>query len=134
MKLTDEKIIEALDAGKRIIMDGCELEASRDWLRFHNTGYVVLFSLDLIKSDNFEIVEPEIDWDKVIKEKYLCKFWDKDEEPTRENDYTIGFLGSYFAEYDLKFENSCCYSYWKYCRPLRAEEVKLVTNEKELWK
>lgn len=25
-------------------------------------------------------------------------------------------------------------AYWNYCRPLRADEVKLVTDEKELWK
>lgn len=132
MKLTDKEIIEALDDGKTIQGDHGRSYRKNSCQKLEDakTGRQESLWLHALTAD-YTIVEPEIDWDKVIKEKYLCKFWDTGEEPSMSNE---GYVVS-----KLECTNSVCFRnssgcIWSHCRPLRADEVKLVTNEKELWK
>ncbi len=130
MKLTDKEIIEALKAGKKIKSKrvSCYLKYDTGYGRITSDRGEALYDLlTLMEIGDFEIVEPEIDWEKVVKEKYLCLFWNHPDD--------VKYFG-----YLMKFENkykTCmagCIRYFKHCRPLRADEVKLVTDEKELWK
>lgn len=82
-----------------------------------------------MKLTDKEIVEPEIDWDKVIKERYLCEFWNCDDTPKE-----IRCLGILTCISKEGFFRSQQVNYWKHCRPLRADEVKFVTDEREIWK
>ncbi len=133
MKLTDKEIIEALKAGRQIKdSDGFVYELSqRGFVCNVRTGDVLAQSIAALKR-HFEIVEPEIDWDKVIREKCLCKFWDEDEEPAVQ-ECRVAFLEKYTKHRYAPFRNHYGAAYQN-CRPLRADEVKLVNDEKELWK
>lgn len=136
MKLTDKEIIEALNVGKMIrTFDGVyryKLDENRDLVN-EGTGRPLSLNFKIFEYD-FEIVEPEIDWDKVIREKYLCKFWDTDAEPNFAYNYSIDELIGYADNSVKKDFQASSEMWWKHCRPLRADEVKLVTDEKELWK
>ena len=131
MKLTDEEIIEALKAGKMIRLCG-----GTDKYRLDRNGDIVIDGRNNILSLNaailrydFEIDEPEIDWDKVIKGKYLCRFWNRGDCPSKRMHFgTLTRIDgdNFFVDQEM--------NYWNSCRPLRADEVKLVTDEKELWK
>lgn len=136
MKLTDKEIIEALNAGKMIRLHG-----GTDKYRLDRNGDIVidgrnnLLSLNVaILRYDFEIVEPEINWDKVIREKYLCKFWDNGAEPNFAYNYSIDELIGYADNSVKKDFQASSEIWWKHCRPLRADEVRLVTDEKELLK
>ncbi len=138
MKLTDKEIIEALMSGKRIRIDSCpsrEAKLVNGCLEYCDNGRTVSVGIDLLARNDFEIVETEIDWDKVIKEGYLCKFWDGDAEPDSLYRYSIDELDVY-ANNNGTNESFKSYSdiWWEHCRPLRVNEVKLITDEKELWK
>lgn len=130
MKLTDKDIVEALMSGKMIRIDSCPSRKAKlvnGCLEYCDNGRAVSVGIDLLERNDFEIVEQEIDWDKVIKGKYLCKLWNHPDD--------VKYFG-----YLMKFENkykTCiagCIRYFKHCRPLRADEIKLVMDEKELWK
>lgn len=135
MKLTDKEIIEALKAGKMICLCG-----GMDKYRANTAGDIMVngrnmflpLNVAVLKYD-FEIVEPEIDWNEVIKKMYLCKFWDSEVEPDNRR-CRIGILKT--AHPNRQRAAFCCsdFGWWRCCRPLRADEVNLVTDEKELWK
>ena len=133
MKLTDKEIIEALKAGKQIKdargflykLDKSSVVSDAE------TGNMLVVDVRALEMD-FEIAEPEIDWAKIVREKYLCKFWDNDEEPDVNCRY--GYLENYSFFSKSVFVDNYHKTYWNHCRPLRADEVKLVTDEKELWK
>ena len=136
MKLTDKKIIEALKAGKEIRLCGGTTKYRLDKddnIMMVDVSTPLFLNINLLKYD-FEIVEPEIDWDEVVKEKYLCKFWNSDVEPTSDDCYVFGCLGDYTLGSDFCFMDAYYQACWQHCRPLRADEVKLVTDEKELLK
>lgn len=44
-----------------------------------NTEEYTFTKQDLI-ADDWEIIEPEYDWNKIIKDKIFCQFWDELEE------------------------------------------------------
>lgn len=131
MKLTDKEIIEALKAGKTIVSTrGFKYKLGTTGLleTFENRGDLCFNVGDLMA--DYEIVEPEIDWKKIGDDCYLCKFWDGMEKPNVL--CSIGFLSKYIEQTQVFIDRSGVN--WKHCRPLRADEVKLVTDEKELWK
>lgn len=131
MKLTDKEIIEALKAGKMIVSTrGFKYKLGTTGLleTSENRGDLCFNVGDLMA--DYEIVKPEIDWDKVIIDDYLCTFWNDLKEPTIF--CHVAFL-SKFSKVTQTFMDRQG-SHWQHCRPLRADEVKLVTDEKELWK
>lgn len=83
MKLTDKKIIEALKAGKEIknsVGDVYRMVGEGVIINKNTCGQLVSSIANL--TDDFEIVETEIDLDKVAKEGYLCRVLDTGEEPS----------------------------------------------------
>lgn len=130
MKLTDKKVIEALKAGKQIKDTHGNLYKlnKSNIVCDAGTGDMLVMGIRALSTD-FEIVGPEIDWDKVIKEKYLCRFWNRGDDPLKRIHFgTLTRIAgdSFFVDQEM--------NYWNSCRPLRTDEVKLVTDEKELWK
>lgn len=133
MKLTDKNIIEALKAGKKIRINkypSREAKLINGYLEYCDNHKEVLVWVDLLERDDFEIVKPEIDWDKIIKENFLCKFWDGLERP--DVLYHVGILSNF--DKTIQTFTDRAGTDWRHCRPLRADEVKLLDEEKELWK
>ena len=139
MKLTDKKIIEALKAGKKIRIDNCQSREAKlfnGYLEYCDNHREVLICIDLLERDDFEIVEPDNEWDRLIIDKVLCKFWDKSEEPTwNSENWVAGFLVGYSICNGRAYAFECrCAGTWLHCRPLRVDEITLATDEKELLK
>ena len=83
-------------------------------------GYA-LFKRDLT-SDDWEIVEPEYNWDKIIKDKILCQFWDELDE----TDATcVGYLtkktvaGFYVNGWNYR---------WKNCKPFNPADYNIAED------
>lgn len=66
IKRNDDNAVFIINRDKRLSC-GCLL----------NSAYI-LTENDLIY-EGWKIVEPEYDWDKIIKDKILCQFWDEQE-------------------------------------------------------
>lgn len=81
------------------------------------------FSLSVILSDVWELYQEPIDWGYIIENKCLCWFWDF------ENKKYIGFLKS-VDEADPKFFKESAV-YYKYCRPVRRDEVTFYEDNKD---
>lgn len=79
---------------------------------------------DLI-DDDWEIVEPEYDYDKIIKDKILCQFWD-------EQEYTdiplVGYLTKKVANGFYGNGWNCA---WKHCKPFNPAEFNIAQDLKE---
>lgn len=134
MKLTDREIIEALKAGKTIkdcFGNRYVFTNTLNLVRLTGDGLTLSARIDVdVLAADYEIVEPEIDWNRVINDGYLCKFWDGMEKPNVL--CGIGFLSKFIEPKQTFIDRSGVN--WAHCRPLQADEVKLVTDEKELWK
>lgn len=83
MKFCDEKIQKhLLNGGKIKRVDDNRRFEYKEIMLFDNAlcfvddpnEYYTLDKKDLT-ADDWEIVEPEYDWDKIIKDKVLCVFW-----------------------------------------------------------
>lgn len=85
------------------------------------SNYYILTKFDLI-ADDWEIIEPEFNWDKIIKDKILCVF------SQQENfDYEI------ISTVSEKYENNDGYFtskgiWYKYCKPFNPEEYNIAKN------
>lgn len=73
--------------------------------------------------DDWEIVEPEYDWDKIIEDKILCLFSDNK-----------GFKYNIFSTLRMK-DNNLYYTdngtTYKYCKPFNPEDYKIAKNIKD---
>lgn len=83
-----------------------------------------LNKVDLTAYD-WEIVEPEYDWDKIIKDKILCQFWNelKEIDPP-----IIGYLTKKTAE---GFCGKGWYCSWEHCKPFNTAEYNIAKDLKE---
>lgn len=122
-----EKLLPEFRNGAKIRLIG-----SRDGEYYyikHNVIYnqngtpVKDFSLSVILSDVWELYQEPIDWDYIIKNKCLCWFWDF------ENKKYIGFLKSVDEANPKFFKESAVY--YKYCRPVRRDEVTFYEDKKD---
>ncbi len=89
------------------------------------SGYYILTRYDLI-TDDWEIVEAEYDWDKIIKDKILCVFSDHDD------DQVLGYLKSLTDSTDEK------YNFWTTngvpfvnCKPFNPADFNIVKDLNE---
>lgn len=92
-------------------------------LEFANGGKYPFSILDLTV-DTWEIVEPEYNWDKIIKDKVLCIFSDA-------KDFESGVVISV-----LKRKNDDCYYNsrempYKYCKPFNPVYFNVAKDLKE---
>ena len=91
MKFCDKRIQEHLLNGGKIKRT---LNSCVRTLHITKQGYVsyefyefYTLTVDDLTSNDWEIVEPEYDWDKIIKDKILCVFWNNNSD-----NYAIGPL------------------------------------------
>lgn len=82
--------------------------------------------LEGLKDENLEIVEPEYDWEKIIKDKVLCIFWDY---------YNFHKKFGYLMAYDeknipFKFIRDNGTAYLN-CKPITSIDVNIAKDLKE---
>lgn len=76
------------------------------------------FSLSMVMADIWELYQEPIDWEYIIKNKCLCRFWNPGEE-----DCVRGVLLNYYKDDNFKFISYRPRGCFKFCRPVRKDEV-----------
>lgn len=84
-----------------------------------------------IDADDWEVVpDKPIDWDYIIKNKCLCRFWDDDRDV-----YLLGTLAKISDVVgrlkDFKYKWNINGKYWKNCSPVRKDEVTFYEDKKD---
>ncbi len=131
MKFCDEKIQNHLLNGGKIMHSGlCYPLFLSDYerLSYKNEndkvmGYALL-KRDLTL-DDWEIVEPEYDWDTIIKDKILCQFWDGIKKT---DDPCVGYLSKKAVEGFYRKGWNCS---WLHCKPFNPADFNIAKNIKE---
>ena len=130
MKFCDERIQKHLLNGGKIKRESC------DFLMFLSNNGLLCYQSechdhtccinkkDLI-ADDWEIVEPEYDWDKIIKDKILCQFWDGIKKT---DDPCVGYLSKKAAEGFYRKGRNCS---WLHCKPFNPAEYNIAKDLKE---
>lgn len=131
MKFCDERIQKhLLNGGKikrtgnvgitnrSIILNGELLEFSDSGVDYNITRY------DLI-TDNWEIVEPEYDWEKIIEDKVLCVFSDDEDRGTYVISPLIKVEGKSFSFMTIE---ELSYSH---CKPFNPADYNIAKDLKE---
>lgn len=127
MKFCDERIQKHLLNGGKIKRRDFDVEVGLNKekrLSCDGSSYYILTQYDLTV-DDWEIIEPKYNWDKIIEDKVLCEFWDNFED--KENP-TVGCLIKKTAEGSYKSE--CAFS-WKHCKPFNPADFNIAKNIKE---
>lgn len=127
MKFCDEIIQKHLLKGGKIKKNDIEVVVSineEKRLSCDCSGHYILTQYDL-EADDWEIVEPEYDWDKIIKDKILCQFWD---EIKYTDEPYVGYLTQKTAEGFYRNGWDCK---WKYCRPFNPTDYNIAKDLKE---
>lgn len=107
------KILQENDCGKKAIagvtgmIEGCE-----------NV-------LEGLKDENWEIIEPEYNWDKIIKDEVLCVFWDYYDVHKK-----FGYLMTYDKNLAFKFVRDNGAAYLN-CKPITSIDVNIPKDLKE---
>lgn len=125
MKFCDERIQNHLLNGGKIKKRDIDVVVSinkEKRLSCDCSGYYILTQYDLA-ADDWEIVEPEYDWDKIIKDKILCVF------SHQENfDYKII---SILTKIDDDHYYTINGLWFKYCKPLNTTDCNIAKNIKD---
>lgn len=103
------------DKGKYIVCNGTFVD--------NDLGRVHSLTNSDITGNVWEFYQEPIDWGYIIENKCLCWFWDF------ENKKYIGFLKS-VDEADPKFFKESAV-YYKYCRPVRRDEVTFYEDKRD---
>lgn len=127
MKFCDERIQNHLLNGGKIKRRDFDVEVGLNKekrLSCDCSGYYILTQYDLTV-DDWEIVEPEYNWDKIIKDKILCVF------SQQENfDYKI------ISTVSKKYEDNDGYftskgTRYRYCKPFNPDDYNIAKNIKD---
>ena len=127
MKFCDKRLQNHLLNGGKIKRRDFDVEVGLNKVKRLScdcSGYYILTQYDLTV-DDWEIVEPEYNWDKIIKDKVLCEFWD-DEKDT--DDPCVGLLAKR-TTIGFYRTNGCCL--WKNCKPFNPAEYNIAKDLKE---
>lgn len=88
------------------------------------------FSLSMVMADIWELYQEPIDWNYIIKNKCLCRFWDDDRDV-----YLLGTLAKISDVVgrlkDFKYKWNINGKYWKNCSPVRKDEVTFYEDKKD---
>lgn len=80
--------------------------------------------------NDWEFYQEPIDWDYIIKNKCLCRFWDDDRDV-----YLLGTLAKISDVEgrlkDFKYKWNINGKYWKNCSPVRKDEVTFYEDKKD---
>lgn len=129
-KFTDPKIQEYLLNGGKIKRKefNCVIFLDEKGVLVHKAEWqnAPSIALDLrridLMEDDWIIVEPDYDWNRIIKDKILCQFWDEIEETEIP---IVGYLTKKTAE---GFRGKGWYCFWKHCRPFNPAEFNIAKN------
>lgn len=129
MKICDEAIQKHLLNGGKIkrMIETYEIVIHIDKYNyfFDDDGDVYHFdNFDFI-ADDWEIVEPGYNWDKIIKDKILCQFWDELEETDTP---IVGYLTKKTAE---GFYGKGWHCSWTHCKPFDSVHFNAAKDLKE---
>lgn len=131
MKFCDERIQKhLLNGGKIKKSTHCyPIFLGKEGTLCFNSDINTIFDYSIEKkdltSDDWEIVEPEYDWDKIIKDKILCQFWDENEDA---DEPRVGYLTRMTAEgFYINGWDFC----WKYCKPFNPAEFNIAKDLRE---
>ena len=129
MKFCDEKIQKHLLAGGKIKR---RLNSADLIIHFSEFGYIYDNDedyYDLNKSDlttdDWEIVEPEYNWNRIIKDKVLCMFYNNIED--MEDSY-VGYLTK---KTTCGFYRNNGFCPWMHCKPFNPADFNIAKNIKE---
>lgn len=129
MKFCDERIQKHLLSGgkikRRIETREIIIHPAKTGSFFNDNGDVFYISISDLTADDWEIVEPAYDWDRIIKDKILCQFWDEIEYT---DDLCIGHLNKKTA--DGFYRSGWSYK-WKNCRPFNPADFNIVKDLKD---
>lgn len=124
MKFCDERIQRHLLNGGKIKRRDIEVVVNinkEKRLSCECSNYYILTQYDLIY-DDWEIIEPKYNWNKIIKDKVLCIFSDNKDFKyeiisilTKVDDYYYTTNGLWF----------------KYCKPFDQEKFNIVNDIRE---
>lgn len=93
----------------------------------NGSGEILSYSIreDDLTTDDWEIVEHEYNWDKIIKDKILCVF------SQQENfDYkTISTVSEKYEDNDGYFTSKGMW--YKYCKPFNPADFNIAKNIKD---
>ncbi len=127
MKLCDEKIQNNLFSGgkikRRIETREIIIHLAKTGTFFDNNDNIFFISIDDLTADDWEIVEPEYDWDKIIKDKVLCVFSDN----KNFKDEIISILTKVDDEYYYTTNGI----WFKYCKLFNPEKFNITKDLKE---
>lgn len=130
MKFCDERIQRHLLNGGKITHSDLHypIFLRGGTICFKNgSGEILSYSIseDDLTDDDWEIVEPEYDWDKIIKDKILCVFSDYEDYRT----YVISPLIK-VEDNNFSFKTIDELSYG-YCKPFNPAEYNIAKNIKD---
>ena len=117
MKCCDEKIQNHLLKGGKITLPFFDSPLYyNDFslvFKYNNKEKIYCLNKKDLTSNDWEIVEPKYDWDKIIEDKILCEF--SNDEDFKDDEKVISILTS-IDEYRGFYYNSQGFRY-KYCKP-----------------
>lgn len=130
MKFCDERIQKHLLNGGKITRSDLHypIFLRGSMICFKNgSGEILSYSIseDDLTDDDWEIVEPEYDWDKIIKDKILCVFSDYEDYRT----YVISPLIK-VEDNNFSFKTIDELSYG-HCKPFNPAEYNIAKNIKD---
>ena len=129
MKFCDERIQKHLLNGGKVKrkLGSCNIimHIGQNGFIFDNSGSFYVFCEQDLTSDDWEIVEPEYNWDKIIKDKILCVF-----------SHQENFEYKMISILSKKDEDNDCYftsqgTRYRYCRPFNPNDFNIAKNIKE---
>ena len=127
MKFCDERIQNHLLNGGKIKRRDFDVEVGLNKekrLSCDCSGYYILTQYDLTV-DDWEIVEPEYNWDKIIEDKILCVFSDYEDYRT----YVISPLIK-VEDNNFSFKTIDELSYG-HCKPFNSTDFNIAENLKD---
>ena len=130
MKFCDEKIQKHLLNGGKIKRESCNFLMflnNKGFLCYQSDGPVhtcCINSKDLT-ADDWEILESDYDWDKIIKDKILCVF-----------SHQENFEFKMISILSKKDEDNDCYftsqgTRYRYCKPFNPADFNIAKDLKE---
>ena len=127
MKFCDEKIQNHLLKGGKIKRSDIDVVVSinkEKRLSCDCSKYYILTQYDLIY-DEWEIIEPEYNWNRIIKDKVLCMFYNNIEDM---EDLYVGYLTKK-TTCGFYRNNELCP--WMHCKPFNPADFNIAKNIKE---
>lgn len=130
MKFCDEKIQKCLMNGGKIK----RISSNKDWsyrpivldgelLKFADNGDDYIITKRDLTADDWDIVKPKYNWDKIIKDKVLCVFSDYE-------DFKNSTLLTLIAK-DEEFYYAENRTIWEYCKPFNPNDYNIGIDLKE---